>query len=912
MVTAAQQELAADRAAAQTMVDQFVADRQAQSAQLALLKPELAVAIDTAGTQAVAAIDASAATQTSAVAQQVQAARTAVRAKAATVRAQVEANHASTVAGMRQATDGARTTITGASSSAAGTSRSGEAAQLVRLGGLYTQTEGQFRAAAATAGTLAMTESDARAASYRSHKIHDTDSFLDGYLTDNRCDAQAEAAEKVGAAYRDGLREEGEKQVTALRGRRTTDEQSVHHLADDARTSLATVAHQASDGVTAAQTQSLDNATTAKASVLGNVTETLATAEQALAQHQTAQTQAIAAQAEQRKLGVQQAAAQALQTLGETIDRSIVDVDAGLATLVQQLAASPVPKPSSLQQTLADAGVQLDQQLAALGVSLQTQAGQAGQAITGSATEASTALQGAATAANEATTQTSGGAAQALDTAGSEASRGFQQLGQGHAESVRGAQDSHGQAATSVLDGLTSGFDRMNTNFTAGSTQQVTAVRDGLTASVLTDLPTAITTEAAKAYDQVQPRWKSVLKWIIIIAIVLVVAVVLGPMVIGAVTGAAAALGASAGAAGLIGMVVGGALVGAATSAATTVVDNAFAGRDLLTGVGRAMAIGALGGALGGAASGLLAGPMQGMTVLARYGAQVAVDTVIDTGINAATGNLSWDNLATGLLMSALVNGVTVHPRVQAFQHSMSSRGYGAGFDLATSGRQAVAGRGSIPAAPITIDAGHVNVGDTAKPTTPYRGTWDMAGGGHNAKAIRARAAGEGIGHATLDVDPVTGVAVEKFTRPALDNNRNPIADPAAPGGVKVKSTNKSLFPESMGGPQIESAGRTALARSLAGGPQTTNTAPGTNPNGSVKNGKFSAIVTTPEGHPIRVEGYYAPAPGGGWEIKTIYPATDVGAGQVAPVPGSQVSVPGTVVTPPDYDSGDERDPGDE
>jgi hypothetical protein len=67
-----------------------------------------------------------------------------------------------------------------------------------------------------------------------------------------------------------------------------------------------------------------------------------------------------------------------------------------------------------------------------------------------------------------------------------------------------------------------------------------------------------------------------------------------------------------------------------------------------------------------------------------------------------------------------------------------------------------------------------------------------------------------------------------------------------------------------MGRPQIEAAGRSALERAIAGAPHTEHTPPGVHPNGKPMNGKFSAIVVTPDGHPIRVEGYYAPAPGGG------------------------------------------------
>jgi hypothetical protein len=906
MATAARQELAGDRLTAQATVDAFVAARQAKAAELRELKPEITALLSQAGTSAVARIDGAATAAANAVGAAVASARTHVRAQAERMRAQVEADYAATVTGIRAATESTRTTMRGASTIAAGQAGVMESAQLIRLGGLYTRAEGQFRTAAQAAGQLAVDDAAARAREYRSHKINEEDGILDGYLTDNRCEARAEAAEKVGSAYRDELVQEGEKQVTALHGRQPTDEASVRQLTGDARGSLRNVLQQAIDGVAATEAQSLANARSARSTVLDTITQTLRTAESGLSRHAASQMAGIRAQAAQRRAAAQQSTTAAIATLNQAADRAIVDVDASLLALVGQLSAAAAPDPTVLDQTLLDSGAQLDVRLAQLGAGLRAQAAEAGQAVSTSGATAATALNEMAAAGVAAAQETGQGASGALTSAGTHAAKGLRDLLHGHQEAVQSAGTGHDAAVKSVMEGLTTGFDRLNTNITAGATKQVEAVTEGLTNAVRQDMPGAITTEAQKAYDQVQPRWKSVLKWIIIIAIILVVALVLGPMVIGAVTGAAAALGASAGAAGLIGMVVGGALVGAATSAATTVVDNAFAGRALTTGLGTAIAVGALGGALGGAASGLLAGPMQGMTQLARYGVQVGVDMVIDTGINAATGNLTWDNFATGLVMSAFLNGVTMHPRVQAFQHGMSSLGYGGGFDAAAGVRSRVTGAGGPGSAGVvSIDAGHVNVGDTAKPTSPYRGTWDMAGGGHNPNEIRPRAAAEGIGHSTLASDPVTGVAIDKFNRPALDGAGNTIPDAAAPGGIKVKSTNKSLFPESMGRPEIEAAGQTALERAIAGTPETTHTPPGTNPNGTVKNGKFSAIVTTPDGHPIRVEGYYASAPGGGLEIKTVYPASDVGAGRITPVPGSQVSVPGGVFTPPDYDSGD-------
>ena len=111
----------------------------------------------------------------------------------------------------------------------------------------------------------------------------------------------------------------------------------------------------------------------------------------------------------------------------------------------------------------------------------------------------------------------------------------------------------------SVLKGVRQAFSNLNRQFQRGAADNARAVETSLLQPVRTEMPSVITTEAAKARAQVQPRWKTVLKWVLIIAVVVLVAVFAGPLVIGAVTGLAAGLGASAAAAGLIGTIVGGA-----------------------------------------------------------------------------------------------------------------------------------------------------------------------------------------------------------------------------------------------------------------------------------------------------------------------------------------------------------------
>lgn len=264
--------------------------------------------------------------------------------------------------------------------------------------------------------------------------------------------------------------------------------------------------------------------------------------------------------------------------------------------------------------------------------------------------------------------------------------------------------------------------------------------------------------------------------------------------------------------------------------------------------------------------------------------------------------------------MSALVNGVTAHPRVQAMQHGFSSRGYGAGYDVGVRARSRFTGTGGPGSAgPIVTTparAEHVHVGDSAGPNSPYAGKWDMGGGGHNANEFRGKLAADAGGvpdyrRTTVVEDPVTGVAIDEVTRqPVKKVGGGLVPETDATGHPKpVKSARKSIFPDNMGRPEIEAAGQRAIELALAGAPHTSHTPPAT-PGG---NGSFEAVVTTPNGHPIVVEGHYKRNPTTGQiEVQTVYPVSDRPAGRVDPVPGSQPTVPGGIVTPPDYDYGED------
>lgn len=876
---------AAARQRASAALGNFQSGGGQRIAALASVRPVIDRELRDAETRALAAVTSASSAQAQLVQGEVARAMATARAEAAALRGQIEAQYRTTVQSIEASTRAARTRIDRARQTALTNANTAQQTQLSELGRLYTNAESAFRAAAEAAGRSATAMGGRRAAEYRSHKIHREDSFLDGHLTDNRCEAQAEAAEKVGGAYRDELVKEGDKQVQELRKRRPTDEAGVRTVCSEARKNIDDAHRNALKGLEAARTQSLGNARRSRTQLLGHVDTTLRSTVDGLGRHGRTQVTAIQGQAIRLATAIRQQRQKVSAAFDSNLQKATRSLEQGITALVDGARGAEVPEPDALEAAIGEASDQLEQQIGQARQALTAASAQAAQNLTQLGTQGVGALAQTGAAAAAAARQAGSGARQAFSTIGNSARSSLRDLASGHQKAVGGNATAAETGFQGILGGLRSSYQQLSRNFEQGAQRNAEAVRNGLTAVVDRDLPGVITDEARKARAQVQPRWKSILKWVIIIAIVLVVAIVLGPLVIGAVTGLAAGLGASAAAAGVIGTVVGGALVGAATSAVTTVIDNAFSGRDLTAGLGTAIAMGLVGGALGGAASSLLAGPMQGMTQLARFGLQVGVDVTLDTALNLATGNLSWETLGTGLFLSVLTNGVSAHPRVHATQQRHMSRGYGAGFDMGVGTSQR-----NVPQPAVSVPADrlhHVSHGDSYGPNSPNAGKWN-SGGGHVPSDIMPRAQAEGAHTGNVARDPITGVSIEGFQKP---------------GGQPFQ---KSMFPPSMTAAHVETAGITGLQRALTGAPGTTHTPP----PGPTQNGRFSATVVTPDGHPILIEGFYKPNPAGGFDIQSVFPKTDLSGGTIPVIPGSRsLPVTPTYSTPPDTGYGDRDDP---
>lgn len=590
--------------------------------------------------------------QQQAVAMVVAQQRTQVLAAAQAQRNAIAAQAATTLAAVEAATRGGKASLIAGYQVLLARIAAAEAGQRATILSIYASTDRAYRAAGVTVGQRAVAEGARRASGWRRQKINRDDSLLDGPVTDNRLEARAEAAEKVSKKYQEEIIATANKQADGARQNGGKDLEVVAKAAAAARAQ----AKQLYDGMLA----QIEKANLDSRAAVGQAAAGLTTA---VNQASSASVSALERHGQTQKDGLAQATQGEVAKLQNMANLSIAGLRQGLADAAASMTASlnnleaqlegvPAPDPEALAAALADAGAAYAAQFTAM---TQAFGGGADTAVAGIQQQlvgVSTGLHSQAMAGATAAGQMGAQALEHLGLVGAKSKEIFPKLSAGHQKgvnySVEGAKKGFGQ----VQEGLTKCYSELGKMLKDGSDANVKALTDGLNGA-LAGMSTKITEEADKAAAEVQPRWKSVLKWVLIIVLVIVIAVVLGPLVVGAVTGAAAALGASAAAAGVIGAVVGGAIVGALSGGATTVIGNVCDGKPWNEGLIKAVLLGALGGAIGGGV-GALVGKL---TPLAQFSIKVATDVSFDTTVQLLSGTFTWDGFLLTLVSSVITNG---------------------------------------------------------------------------------------------------------------------------------------------------------------------------------------------------------------------------------------------------------------
>ncbi|MGI9148104.1 MAG: hypothetical protein ACR2IK_16380 [Chloroflexota bacterium] len=644
----------ADPAAANDMLANFmaiVADRAQQIADVSSGVPETVQAASDAATQSISAhVDE----QTQAISAHIETLRAQAGTEAQSARDAVLQEFTTTSAVVTQATTVARQAVESEYNAALQAVDTREAAQLQVIDDRYRAGDQRFREAGRVVGDEAVQRGKQMAEHYMDGLVDEDDSFLDGPLTYNRGKARAETATQMGEGYQKGLQDEANKQADQAQQGKAHDVGVAQTTAGHAREAMASQYDAVLKTLADAEAAALQQAEQARAGLFDGIDQALQGASQALEQQQAALLQGVRDSAQAQSAAIAQQSDQLIGAVhGQLAQAASGVVDSGSA-VAAQLQGQAAPQLDVLGAALADATAKLDAGLAQVQsdvgdavASGQQQLAQAADAVgDGLASSSQTGMDGATQAAAEITATLQALGASAVETLGN--------VQQSHDSVLASTSTAASGGFGRAVDGVQQAYDAMSAGLERGFAENAAGLEQGLRGA-LPKMEDELRIKAEENASHVPPRWKSVVKWVLIIAVMVVVALVVGPFVIGAV-------GAMLGTGAVMTGIIAGAIVGGIASATIQVINNWAENKPLGEGVLKAAVIGAIGGAVGGG-FGAWVGQLgqQGVSIANTAFRQFALNTVAnivtENSINIATGNFSWASFGMSIVSAVAVGG---------------------------------------------------------------------------------------------------------------------------------------------------------------------------------------------------------------------------------------------------------------
>gem|GEM_PF-6243973 len=568
-----------------------------------------------------------------------------------------------------------------------------ESEQLQTLDRLYQAGDQRFRAAGQTVGAEAEHLGSSMAEEYMRGLVDEDDSFLDGPLTYNRGKARADTAHEISKAYQSGLADEANKQADqALQGK-ARDIESVHGTATHAREALRQLHTATLDSIEQADTTARQQADAAHTSLLDGINQALIGGQQMFDGLQASLTENVRTAAQARVMAVQQQASELTATTQDQVAQTVNSLTGTGNGIAARAQGAKAPSAEALAAALSAASARLDAGVADFQAQCEagTAAGEQQLAATGQ--EAADRLAGSVQDGLDGVTASAAELAAAIQQIADSADGTFGAVEQHHGEAMTQATGSAQTGFDQTLAGVRQADEAMARGLEQGFDRSAAGLEQGLRGA-LPKMQDEIRTKAEENADAVPPRWKSVVKWVLIIAVIVVVALVIGPFVIGAV---GAALGTGAVMTGII----AGAIVGAATGATIQVINNWASNRPLGEGVVRAAIIGGIGGAVGGGfgayfSSAAQAGTTVVNTAFRQFLANSAINVASDTVMNVVTtGHFTWQALGMSVLSAVAVGGAMHAAGGLSGVQGIQEASLGAGQDFGGAVRSGVGGLAS-------------------------------------------------------------------------------------------------------------------------------------------------------------------------------------------------------------------------
>ena len=632
-----------------------------------------------AAAAAKAQIKYAAASSAAALSGRVAQARANAQTQAAALAVQINSAHDASVATIQEETNSALDTLDAEYNAAAEQIPVIESDQIMALSEVYAEGDRRYRKIGSDIGEAATKRGEFYAQHYDGCHIKRMDSFWDGYLTDRRADARMKAARDVAKSYKESLEKEANKQADEGAKGLKCDQEAVHK---SAATTLETLDQQYQSAVEIllkAQERAIASAGIARDQSLASAKRALTATLAGFDDTEYSQLRTISDTAYLQVVAVEQSAHMAASSLQDNILQAADSLSDALRSVASTLTATSAPEPDVLERGLAAGRETMESGLDGLYLKIDGGLSNVEGQIADHGNQSSAAVNDTGASAIAQVDQAMAGFSQTMSTLEQSTSSSLSQLTDGHVSSLHEMTESATEGFKQQMTGLEKSYEALNANVKGRFEEAATGLETGLKDSLkgMDSGKDSIPHYADEAASKEAPAWKSVVKWILIIAIIVVVALVIGPAVIGAV-------GAWAGSV-FWGAVIGGAIVGAATGAAIQMLNNWETNTTLYEGVGTAALMGAIGGAVGGAGGFFIEwamGPVGKLAISAiskkaiEFSANLAFNAVQEIATQLlTTRNVDWSEFGKSMVMSLATAGAGEIPAGKKVQAKFKSKG---------------------------------------------------------------------------------------------------------------------------------------------------------------------------------------------------------------------------------------------
>ena len=569
----------------------------------------------------------------------------AARIQAATTDIQQQHDH--TVEAIHAASEAAQTRIDAEADTALKAVAAAEAACVPRLDAAYVAGDKRFRKSGEIVGAEAVAVGAKHRAAWMA-QLDGKSTIMSGPVHDNRLKARAKAADQVAEAYRQQLTDAANKQADAAQQGKARDREALAACGASHRNTILTAQRDARGGLAQAAAAAVAAADKQRDTDLGVLAAQHRSTLKQIARKETGLLKELGKHATSHKTAIRGFVHAAVARCLTGVDELVGQFDASMGDVRGKAAASPAPDAEQLVPQLAQQQGEVRQSADATEARFRDVFAGAAQQIATTEQQSVHGLDGFGDGIRQTASQIGASITGTIARLTQHSHKGLAAIEQQHATSAQTTEAAAVGAVQTSATESTTAFAGLIDNLAAGFEKSA----QGLEASLrepLHGLEPQIKDSADAAAKQVQPRWKKVLKVLVMVAVIVVVAVVAGPAVIGAVGAMAGALGASAAVAGGIGVIVGGAAVGAASGAVLQISNNVIDGNKWHEGVGTAMAVGAISGVFGGVGG-----------LAAKGFASIGIRTLVTLGFDGAGSVVG--NLATGqpITFEGIVMGLAI------------------------------------------------------------------------------------------------------------------------------------------------------------------------------------------------------------------------------------------------------------